>query len=63
MIRSYGSRYFCDFPNANMVRQTLGDDDIAHVKSIVTEYDYILTKKHGTLDYDRRFQKAFYIRV
>ena len=44
MIRSYGTKYRHDFPNPNVILQTLGDD-IAVVKELETEYDYILTKE------------------
>lgn len=44
MVRSYGIAYKHDFPNNNVVLQSLGDD-IAVIKEIGTEYEYILTKE------------------
>lgn len=44
MIRSYGTKYRHDFPNPNVILQTLGND-IAVIKEIGTEYNYILTKE------------------
>ena len=44
MIRSYGTRYRNEFPNPDVILQTLGND-IAIVKEIVTGYEYIITKE------------------
>ena len=45
MIRSYGEAYLCDFPNPDVVLQTLDDDDIAVIKEKVSEHRYVLTRK------------------
>ena len=45
MIRSYGTKYRHDFPNPDVVSQTLESYDIAVIKEIGTEYQYILTKE------------------
>lgn len=45
MIRSYGKEYRCDFPNPDVVLQTLNYDDVAVIKEKVSESDYILTKQ------------------
>lgn len=44
MIRSYGIAHRHDFPNPDIILQTLGND-IAVVKEAGTEYEYILTKE------------------
>lgn len=43
MIRYYGTKYKYDFPNPDIVLQTLENYDIAVVKDIITEHQYILT--------------------
>ena len=43
-FRNYGTRYRHDFPNPNDIIEILNDGEIAYVKEIETEYDYILTK-------------------
>ena len=45
MIRSYGAKYRCDFPDPDVVVQELNIGDIATIKEIDTEYNYILTKE------------------
>ena len=45
MIRSYGTKYRHEFPNPDVVVQTLEAGDIAVVKDIATEYNYILTRQ------------------
>jgi hypothetical protein len=44
MIRSYGVKYCHDFPNPDVILQTLGND-IAVIKEIGTECEFILTKE------------------
>ena len=44
-IHSYGKEYRLDFPDPDIVLQTLGFGDIAVIKEIGTEYTYILTKQ------------------
>lgn len=43
MIRSYGVRHFCDFPRPDTILKTL-DSDIAYIKEMGTEHEYILAK-------------------
>ena len=45
MVRSYGTKYRSDFPNPNVISQSLNFDDIAVIKEITTGYSYILTKE------------------
>ncbi len=45
MIRSYGTVHMPEFPNPDVVLQTLGNNDIAVIKEIGTEYNYILTQQ------------------
>ena len=45
MIRYYGKKYIHDFPNPDVVLQSLDFGDIAVIKEISTEYNYILTKE------------------
>ena len=45
MIRSYGTKYIHDFPNPDAISQALDFGDIAVIKEIGTEYNYILTKE------------------
>jgi len=44
MIYNYGVKHWHEFPNPDVVAQTLGDD-IAVIKENGTEYNYILTKE------------------
>ena len=43
MIRNYGVKYRHEFPNPDVVLQTLEDYGVAVIKDISTEYQYILT--------------------
>ena len=45
MIRSYGKAYLCEFPNPDVVLQTLTNDDIAVIKEAASEYSYMLTRQ------------------
>ena len=44
MVRSYGIAHRHDFPNHNVILQSLGND-IAVIKEIGTENEYILAKE------------------
>ena len=45
MVYHYGTKYRHDFPNPDLVLQTLGKGDVAVIKDVNTEYNYILTKQ------------------
>lgn len=44
-FRNYGTRHRHDFPNPDDIIKILNNGEIAYVKEIGTEYDYILTKQ------------------
>lgn len=49
MILNYGEAYLCDFPNPDVVLQTLDYADIAVIKEKISENKYILTKNLSAL--------------
>ena len=47
MIRAYAACYTHDFPKPEILLKTMDAGDIAFIKDIATEYQYIFTKELG----------------